>query len=148
MGPGCGTGGTDPGDVVLPGLGGGAADDEKVVAKVLIDENGELTEKTARQLVIEDIDRIMEVIPPLADRHFMEADQAERAAKRSAQDAKYHRATAKRYLTLVKRYDRLLVGIESLPGVFTLSGYLAEVAPEALGLDEEDAELLRYAGAL
>ncbi|MFB7609933.1 hypothetical protein [Streptomyces gardneri] len=148
MGPGCGTVGTDPGDVVVPGLRGGAAAEEKVVAKVLIDENGELTEKTARQLVIEDIDRIMEVIPPLADRHFMEADQAERAAKRSAQDAKYHRATANRYLAIVKRYEQLVVGIDSLPGVFTLAGYLAEVVPEALGLDEEDAELLRYAGAL
>ncbi|MFJ8676284.1 hypothetical protein [Streptomyces sp. NPDC093589] len=148
MGTGCGTIGSDPGSVLVPGLRGGSSDEEKVVAKVLIDENGELTEKTAQQLVLEDVDRIMEVIPPLAERHFMEADQAERAAKRSTQDAKYHRATANRYLALVKRYDRLVVGIDSIPGVFTLAGYLAEVGPEALGMDEEDAELLRYAGAL
>lgn len=148
MRPGCGTVGSDPEGVLVPGMRGGAFDDEKVVAKVLIDEQGELTEKTARQLVIEDVDRIMEVIPPLAERHFMEADQAEHAAKRSAQDAKHHRATAHRYIALAKRYDRLVVGIDSLPGVFTLADYLAEVGPEALGMDAEDAELLRYAGAL
>ncbi|MEU8960512.1 hypothetical protein AB0C89_02200, partial [Streptomyces sp. NPDC048491] len=148
MGPGCGTVGSYPGDVLVPGLRGGPSDEDRVVAKVLVDQNGELTEKTARQLVIEDVDRIMEVIPPLAERHFMEADQAELAAKRSAQDAKHHRATANRYLALAKRYDRLVVGIDSLPGVFTLADYLAEVGPDALGLDEEDAELLRYAGAL
>ncbi|MFE5482951.1 hypothetical protein [Streptomyces sp. NPDC056527] len=147
-GSGCGTVGSGPDVVLVPGMRSGGTDHEKVVAKVLIDENGELTEKTARQLVIEDVDRIMEVIPPLADRHFMEADQAELAAKRSAQEAKHHRATGKRCLTLVKRYERLVDGIGNLPGVFTLTDYLREVAPESLGLDEEDAELLRYAGEL
>ncbi|WP_158697208.1 hypothetical protein [Streptomyces hokutonensis] len=147
-GPGCGTGasGTDRGAV--PGSHGLGSDDERVVAKILIGEGGELTEKTAQQLVLEDLDRIMEVLPPLAERDFMEADRLERAAKESAQGAKEHRARGNRVLALFKRYDRLVVGIDSIPGIFNLADYIAEVGAHALGLDDEDAELLRYAGAL
>ncbi|MGW0826686.1 hypothetical protein [Streptomyces sp. NPDC002845] len=147
--PGCGSGTAGPDDIqVPPFLGGGGSDDENVVAKVLIGQGGELTEKTAQQLVLEDLDRVMEVLPPLAEREFMEADRLDRAAKESAQGAKEHRARGNRMLALFKRYDRLVVGIDSLPGIFNLADYLAEVGPPALGLDEEDAELLRYASAL
>ncbi|MGW7463862.1 hypothetical protein ACWGJT_03945 [Streptomyces xantholiticus] len=147
-GPGCGTGAAGPDDVTVPGLRGGGPDDEKVVAKVLIGEGGELTERTAQQLVLEDLDRIMEVLPPLAERDFMEADRLDRVSKESAQGAKEHRARGNRILALFKRYDRLVVGIDSIPGIFNLADYIAEVGAQALGLDEEDAELLRYAGAL
>jgi hypothetical protein len=119
MGPSCGTGASGPGDAAVPSSHGAGSDDEKVVAKVLIGEGGELTEKTAQQLVLEDLDRIMEVLPPLAERDFMEADRLERAAKESTQGAKEHRARGKRIL-----------------------------GAQTLGLDNEDAELLRYAGAL
>ncbi|MEU9189840.1 hypothetical protein AB0D14_35950 [Streptomyces sp. NPDC048484] len=89
------------------------------MAKVLIGEGGELTEKSAQQLVLEDLDRIMEVLPPLAERDFMEADRLESAAKESAQGAKEHRVRGNRILALFKRYDRLVVGIDSIPGIFT-----------------------------
>ncbi|MGY4957967.1 hypothetical protein [Streptomyces nigrescens] len=148
QGPGCGTRKSGPDDVVVSGLRGGGSDDEKVVAKVLVGEGGELTEKSAQQLVLEDLDRIMEVLPPLAERDFMEADRLDRVAKESAQGAKEHRARGDRILALFKRYDRLVVGIDSIPGIFNLADYIAEVGAQALGLDEEDAELLRYAGAL
>jgi hypothetical protein len=148
MGPSCGTGASGPGDATVPGSHGAGSDDERVVAKVLIGEGGELTEKSAQQLVLEDLDRIMEVLPPLAERDFMEADRLESAAKESAQGAKEHRARGNRILALFKRYDRLVVGIDSIPGIFNLADYLAEVGAQALGLDDEDAELLRYAGAL
>ncbi|MEU7719159.1 hypothetical protein [Streptomyces tibetensis] len=148
VGPSCGTGVSGPGGDTVPGSPGTGSDDEKVVAKVLLGEGGELTEKTAQQLVLEDLDRIMEVLPPLAERDFMEADRLERAAKESAQGAKEHRARGNRILALYKRYDRLVVGIDSIPGIFNLADYIAEVGAQALGLDNEDAELLRYAGAL
>ncbi|MCC9706152.1 hypothetical protein E4N62_13270 [Streptomyces sp. MNU76] len=148
MGPNCGTGASGPGDAAVPGPHSAGCDDERVVAKVLIGEGGELTEKSAQQLVLEDLDRIMEVLPPLAERDFMEADRLESAAKESAQGAKEHRARGNRILALFKRYDRLVVGIDSIPGIFNLADYLAEVGAQALGLDDEDAELLRYAGAL
>ncbi|MFF8482016.1 hypothetical protein [Streptomyces antibioticus] len=148
MGPKCGTGASGPGDAAVPGPHSAGSDDEKVVAKVLIGEGGELTEKSAQQLVLEDLDRIMEVLPPLAERDFMEADRLESAAKESAQGAKEHRARGNRILALFKRYDRLVVGIDSIPGIFNLADYLAEVGAQALGLDDEDVELLRYAGAL
>ncbi|WP_198549477.1 hypothetical protein [Streptomyces kanasensis] len=147
-GPSCGTGASGPDGPSVPGLRGGGSDDETVVAKVLIGAGGELTEKTAQQLVLEDLDRIMEVLPPLAERDFMEADRLERAAKESAQGAKEHRARGNRILALFKRYDRLVVGIDSIPGIFNLADYIAEVGAEALGLDHDDVELLRYAGAL
>lgn len=63
------------------------SDDENVVAKVLVGEDGELTEKTAQQLVLEDLGGIMEVLPPLAERDFMEADRPDQVAKESAQGA-------------------------------------------------------------
>ncbi|WP_328372758.1 hypothetical protein OG800_10950 [Streptomyces sp. NBC_00445] len=78
----------------------------------------------------------------------MEADRLDRAAKESAQGAKEHRARGNRMLTLFKRYDRLVVGIDSIPGIFNLADYLAEVGAQALGLDEQDAEFLRNASAL
>jgi hypothetical protein len=62
--------------------------------------------------------------------------------------AKEHRARGNRILALFKRYDRLVVGIDSIPGIFTLADYIAEVGAQALGLDDEDAELRRYAGVL
>ncbi|MEU2776638.1 hypothetical protein ABZ646_27910 [Streptomyces sp. NPDC007162] len=148
MGPNRGTGASGPGDATVLGSHGAGSDDEKVVAKVLIGEGGELTEKSAQQLVLEDLDRIMEVLPPLAERDFMEADRLDSAAKEFAQGAKEHRARGNRILALFKRYDRLVVGIDSIPGIFNLADYIAEVGAQALGLDDEDAELLRYAGAL
>ncbi|MFD5264874.1 hypothetical protein [Streptomyces sp. NPDC058335] len=147
-GAGCGTGTAGPDDVPVPPFRGGGSGDETVVAKVLIGQGGELTEKTAQQLVLEDLDRVMEVLPPLAEREFMEADRLDRAAKESAQGAKEHRTRGNRMLALFKRYDRLVVGIDSIPGIFNLADYLAEVGAQALGLDEQDAELLRYASAL
>ncbi|MEV7898509.1 hypothetical protein [Streptomyces cyaneofuscatus] len=44
----------------------------------------------------------------------------------------------------------MVAGIDNLPGIFTVADLLSEVGPQALGLslDEDDAELLRYAGAL
>jgi hypothetical protein len=132
----------------VPGPRGGGADDEKVVAKVLLGGGGELTEKTAQQLVLEDLGRVMEVLPGLAEREFMEADRLEHAAKEAAQGAMEHRTRGNRILAVYKRYDRLVVGIACIPGVFNLTDYIAEVGAQALGLDDEDAELLRYAGAL
>ncbi|MFE1876658.1 hypothetical protein ACFW9N_38325 [Streptomyces sp. NPDC059496] len=118
------------------------------MAKVLIGEGGEITEKTARQLVIEDTDRIFEVLPPLAERCYMEADRLDHVAKEASEEAKEQRNRGARLLALFKRYDRLVVGIDTLPGIFTLADYVAEVGPENLGLDEDDAELIRYASAL
>ncbi|MEW2623680.1 hypothetical protein [Streptomyces sp. NPDC048106] len=147
QGTGCGTGTPDPVGA-MPGPRGGGADDENVVAKVLVGEGGELTEKTAQQLVLEDVDRIMEILPALAEREFMEADRLEHAAKEAAQGAKEHKARGNRILALHKRYDRLVIGIDNLPGIFSLADYIAAVGASALGLDDEDAELLRYAGSL
>ncbi|MFD8606308.1 hypothetical protein AMK14_32935 [Streptomyces sp. TSRI0445] len=144
QGPGCGT---TPDDTSVPGPRAGATDDQ-VIAKVVLGEGGELTEKTARQLVLHDLDRIIEVLPPLAERDFREADRLDQQAKESTQGAKRHRARGNRILALVKRYDRLVAGIDNLPGIFTVADLLSEVGPQALGLDEDDAELLRYAGAL
>ncbi|MBJ7903803.1 hypothetical protein IF655_10885 [Streptomyces sp. DSM 110735] len=147
QGANCGTTPTAPDDASVPGPRAGATDDQ-VVAKVVLGEGGELTEKTARQLVLQDLDRIIEVLPPLAERDFREADRLDQQAKESTQGAKRHRARGNRILTLVKRYDRLVAGIDNLPGIFTVADLIAEVGPQALGLDEDDAELLRYAGAL
>ncbi|WP_030574608.1 hypothetical protein [Streptomyces aureocirculatus] len=147
QGPECGTTPTAPDDANVPSPRAGASDDQ-VVAKVVLGEGGELTEKTARQLVLQDLDRIVEVLPPLAERDFREADRLDQQAKESTQGAKRHRARGNRILALVKRYDRLVAGIDNLPGIFTVADLLTEVGPQALGLDEDDAELLRYAGAL
>ncbi|MEE1797310.1 hypothetical protein PUR57_01155 [Streptomyces sp. JV176] len=147
QGPSCGTTPTAPDDPSVPGPRAGATDDQ-VVAKVVLGEGGELTEKTARQLVLHDLDRIIEVLPPLAERDFREADRLDQQAKESTQGAKRHRARGNRILALVKRYDRLVAGIDNLPGIFTVADLLTEVGPQALGLDEDEAELLRYAGAL
>ncbi|MFJ9324610.1 hypothetical protein [Streptomyces globisporus] len=144
QGPCCGT---TPDDTSVPRPRAGATDDQ-VIAKVVLGEGGELTEKTARQLVLHDLDRIIEVLPPLAERDFREADRLDQQAKESTQGAKRHRARGNRILALVKRYDRLVAGIDNLPGIFTVADLLSEVGPQALGLDEDDAELLRYAGAL
>ncbi|MEU6314054.1 hypothetical protein [Streptomyces sp. NPDC047014] len=146
--PGCGAGTPDPDGVAVPGPRAVGADDEQVVAKVLIGEGGEITEKTARQLVIEDTDRIFEVLPPLAERCYMEADRLDHVAKEASEEAKAQRNRGARILALFKRYDRLLVAIDTRPGIFTLADYLADVGPENLGLDEDDAELIRYASAL
>ncbi|WP_030722186.1 hypothetical protein [Streptomyces sp. NRRL S-237] len=146
--PGCGTGTPDPASTPVPGPRAVGTDDEQVVAKVLIGEGGEITEKTARQLIIEDTDRIFEVLPPLAERCYMEADRLDRVAKEASEEGKAQRNRGTRILALVKRYDRLVVGIDTLPGIFTLADYVAEVGPENLGLDEDDAELIRYASAL
>jgi hypothetical protein len=148
QGTGCGTGTPDSDGGAVPGPRGGGSDDENVVAKVLVGEGGELTEKTAQQLVLEDVDRIMGILPALAEREFMEADRLEHAAKEAAQGAKEHKARGNRILALFKRYDRLVVGIDNLPGIFSLADYIATVGASALGLDDEDAELLRYACAL
>lgn len=147
QGPGCGTTPTAPDDANVPGPRADATDDQ-VVAKVILGEGGELTEKTARQLVLQDLDRIVEVLPPFAERDFREADRLDQQAKESTQGAKRHRARGNRILALVKRYDRLVAGIDNLPGIFTVADLLTEVGPQALGLDEDDAELLRYAGSL
>ncbi|MER5775495.1 hypothetical protein ABT144_14595 [Streptomyces sp. NPDC002039] len=146
--PGCGAGTPDPVGVTVPGPRAVGADDEQVVAKVLIGEGGEITEKTSRQLVIEDTDRIFEVLPPLAERCYMEADRLDHVANVASEEAKEQRNRGARILALVKRYDRLVVGIDTLPGIFTLADYVAEVGAENLGLDEDDAELIRYASAL
>ncbi|MEV7525850.1 hypothetical protein [Streptomyces sp. NPDC091371] len=146
--PGCGTGTLDPDGTTVPGPRAVGADDDQVVAKVLIGEGGEITEKTARQLVIEDTDRIFEVLPPLAERCYMEADRLDHVAKEASEEAKEQRNRGARILALFKRYDRLVVGIDTLPGIFTLADYVAEVGPQNLGLDEDDAELIRYASAL
>ncbi|MFE5523009.1 hypothetical protein ACFQ9Q_35650 [Streptomyces virginiae] len=146
--PGCGAGMPDPVGVTVPGPRAVGADDEQVVAKVLIGEGGEITEKTSRQLVIEDTDRIFEVLPPLAERCYMEADRLDHVAKEASEEAKEQRNRGARILALFKRYDRLVVGIDTLPGIFTLADYVAQVGPENLGLDEDDAELIRYASAL
>ncbi|MFF4323331.1 hypothetical protein [Streptomyces sp. NPDC001568] len=147
-GPGCGADSPVPAGPTVPGPRAVGTDDEQVVAKVLIGEGGEITEKTARQLVIEDTDRIFEVLPPLAERCYIEADRLDHVAKEASEEAKAQRNRGARILALFKRYDRLVVGIDTLPGVFTLADYVAEVGPENLGLDEDDVELIRYAGAL
>ncbi|MEV8366695.1 hypothetical protein [Streptomyces niveus] len=120
QGVNCGTTPTAPDDASVPGPRAGATDDQ-VVAKVVLGEGGELTEKTARQLVLQDLDRIIEVLPPLAERDFREADRLDQQAKESTQGAKRHWARGNRILTLVKRYDRLVAGIDNLPGIFTVA---------------------------
>ncbi|MGW1709603.1 hypothetical protein ACWCP8_29925 [Streptomyces sp. NPDC002206] len=147
QGPDCGTTPADPDGVSVPGPRAGATDDN-VVAKVVLGEGGELTEKTARQLVLQDLDRIIDVLPPLAERDFREADRLDQQAKEPTQGAKKHRLRGNRILALVKRYDRLVAGIDNLPGIFTVADLLTEIGPQALGLDEDDAELLCYADTL
>lgn len=92
--------------------------------------------------MVQDLGSIIDVLPPLAERDFREADRLDQQAKESTQGAKRHRARGNRIIALVERYDRLAAG------VFTVADLLTEVGPQALGLDEDDAELLRYAGAL
>ncbi|MEU9381949.1 hypothetical protein AB0D38_13505 [Streptomyces sp. NPDC048279] len=147
QGPGCGATLISPDEVSVSGPHVGATD-ERVIAKVVLGEGGELTEKTARQLVLQDLDRIIEVLPQLAERDFREADRLDQQAKESAQGAKRHRARGNRIIALIERYDRLVAGIDNLPGIFTVADLLTEIGPQALGLDDDDAELLRYAGAL
>ncbi|MGW2477605.1 hypothetical protein [Streptomyces sp. NPDC001665] len=148
-GAGCGTGAHEGVDSQVPGPRTGATDDERIVAKVLLGEGGELTEKSAQQAVLEDLDRIVGgLLPQLAESDFMEADRLEGKAKQCADRARKHRDRGNRIVSLIKRYERLVAGIDSIPGVFNLTDYLNEVGPQALGLDEDDAELIRYAGAL
>ncbi|WP_198549504.1 hypothetical protein, partial [Streptomyces kanasensis] len=95
-GPSCGTGASGPDGPSVPGLRGGGSDDETVVAKVLIGAGGELTEKTAQQLVLER-PRPHHGSPPSSCRARLSWRPTGSSVqpKESAQGAKEHRARGK-----------------------------------------------------
>jgi hypothetical protein len=120
----------------------------RVVSVTTVDGDGVVTDQTPRQMLLEEVDQAWSVLPQLAKAHEAEAERLDLVAHNCAEEAARCRDRAAKVRALVHRYEQVIASVPELTGITNLADLLTAAGPGALGLDEEEVEIIRQAHAL